>query len=108
MWILGLKGLRNRIPESGKFLLEECASQEIFACGILNPVLWNRNTTQGIRNPAKSRVQVPLTKIPQSSTWNPESMAWNQKSKSILDYLPGPGCSKVGYRYPPDKSLSNG
>ena len=87
MDLLGLKRLRNRIPESGKFLPVECASQEIFARGILNPGLWNRNTTQGIRNPAKSRVQVPLTKITESSTWNPEPMAWNQKSQSILDYL---------------------
>ena len=41
IWILGLKGLRNRIPESGKFFFMECTSQEIFARGILNPGLWN-------------------------------------------------------------------
>ena len=63
IWILGLKGLRNRFPESGKFFFVECIPQEIFARGILNPGLWNRNTTQGIRNPAKSGVQDPLTKI---------------------------------------------
>ena len=49
MWILGLKGLRNRISESGKFLLVECASREIFARGILNPGLWNLEYSS--RNP---------------------------------------------------------
>ena len=53
MWILGLKGLRNRIPESGKSLLVRFW---ILGLGI-------RNTAQGIRNPTKSGVQVTLTKI---------------------------------------------
>ena len=53
MWILGLKGLRNRIPESGKSLLVKFW---ILGLGI-------RNTAQGIRNPTKSGVQVTLTKI---------------------------------------------
>ena len=52
MWILGLKGLRRRIPESGKSLLVKFW---ILGLGI-------RNTAQGIRNPTKSGVQVTLTK----------------------------------------------
>ena len=48
-----------RIPESGKFLLVGSWIPEKFACGILNPGLWNLDTIQGIQNPAKD--------------WNPES-----------------------------------
>ena len=78
MWILGLKGIPNRIPESGRSLLVKFW---ILGLGI-------RNTAQGIRNPTKSGVQVTLTKIriPVPGIRN----RWrgrNQKSKSILDYL---------------------
>lgn len=45
---------------------------EIFGCGVLNP-----NT--------QARIQVPLTKIPESSSWNPKSAALNPKSKTAFD-----------------------
>ena len=51
MWILELKGLRNRIPESGKCLLVECASLEIFVRGILNPESWALEFGYSSRNP---------------------------------------------------------
>ena len=57
MRILGLKGLRNRIPDSGKFLLVKWASQEIFACGILNPGLWNPEYSS--RNPESREIPSP-------------------------------------------------
>ena len=41
-----------QVPESGKLLLVEPGSWEMFLCGIQNPwPLGIHNTTQGIRNP---------------------------------------------------------
>ena len=31
-----------------------------------------------------------------------------QETVSMPNYSPGPGCSNVGYGYPPDRSLSSG
>ena len=35
----------------------------------------------------ESSIQVPLTKNPESSTWDLESSAWNSGSKTVLDYF---------------------
>ena len=45
-----------------------------------------RNTTQGIRISLTIgiRIQVPLTKNQESSTWFPESTTWNSESKTVL------------------------
>ena len=58
----------------------------------LEPGLWNPEYSQ--RNPEshnglKPGIQVPLTKDPESSTWNLESTAWNpvQFIKTVLDWL---------------------
>ena len=32
-------------------------------------------------------IGIPLTRIPESRTCNPESTAWHQQSKTVLDYL---------------------
>ena len=50
--------------------------QEIFACRIRNPGLWS------LIQFLESGIQVPLTKNPDSSGWNPES-------PTVLDYLQG-------------------
>ena len=50
--------------------------QEIFACRIRNPGLWS------LIQFLESGIQVPLTKNPDSSGWNPES-------PTVLDYLLG-------------------
>ena len=60
------------------------------AGGIQNPGLWNPEYSW--RNPEshwrlESRIQVPLTKNLESSTWNLESTAWNPESKTVLDFL---------------------
>ena len=39
------------------------------------------------------RIQISLTKNPESSTWNLESTAWNLKSKTVLVYLTWGYCS---------------
>ena len=73
------KGIR--IPEFEKFLHAESRVQEIFSCGIGDPGLWNMEYCS--RNPELHQrlefgIQVPLTN-------NPESMAWNPESKTVLD-----------------------
>ena len=75
------KGIR--IPEY--FCLWNPESVE-FLLGIRNPGI--QNTAQGIQKPAneyKSGIQVPLTKNPEYSTWNPKSTACNSESKTVLD-----------------------
>ena len=32
-----------------------------------------------------SRIQIPLTRSPKSSTWDPKSTAWIQESMTVLD-----------------------
>ena len=64
--------------------------REIFACGIGNPGLWNREDS--LRNPEsrlrlESGIQISLIKNPESSAWNPESTLWNPESKTVLVYL---------------------
>ena len=63
--------------------------REIFACGILNPGLWNPEYS--FRNPPyfrlESGVPVQLTKNSETNTQNPESMAWNPESTTVLDSL---------------------
>ena len=64
--------------------------REIFACGILNPGLWNPE--QSLRSPEshfrfESGVPVQLTKNSETNTQNPESMAWNPESTTVLDSL---------------------
>ena len=46
-----------RIPDSGKYLLEESGSQENFASGIGKPGRWNPEFQKRL----ESRIQVPLT-----------------------------------------------
>ena len=48
-------------------------TREICACGIRIPGIWKQNTAQGIWNPTNVCSMSRL----ESSTWNPESMAWN-------------------------------
>ena len=73
--------------ESGRCLLE------IYTCGIRNPRLWNPKYSSvnpeshqklefADRNPSSTGKDLEF------STWNSESMAWNPKTKSILDSLP--------------------
>ena len=63
--------------------------REIFACGILNPGLWNPEYS--FRNPPYFRLEsggpVQLTKNLETNTQNPESMAWNPESTTVLDSL---------------------
>ena len=78
-FITSRKGIR--ILEPKKFLLEESGIRDFFSCGIWNPGLWNpeyslRNQESHLR--LESTIHVPLTKNPESKTWNPES-------KSVLD-----------------------
>ena len=55
--------------------------------------MWNRESWalgSGIqltesRQRLESGIQIPLTKAPKSTIWNPESMAWNPESKTVLD-----------------------
>ena len=64
-------------------------SHHLVKLEIRNPGLgiWNTATAQGIRNPINDwnpePDRVPLTKNPQSSTLNPECMAWNSESKTV-------------------------
>ena len=69
------------IPESGKFLPMESG---ILGFGI-------RNTAQEIRNPTNdwNPESAFYWQILKSSTWNPESIAWNPESKTVLDSLKG-------------------
>ena len=81
LWIFHIQCLLTpfkgvRILEPGKFLLGESGIHENFAYRIRNPQLWN-----------------PESKFSwqrlESSTWDPESMAWNAESKTVLDSLHG-------------------
>ena len=58
-------------------------------CGILNRESLTLESMQlkesGSYKRLESRIQVPLTKNPESSTWNLESTAWNPESKTVLD-----------------------
>ena len=68
-----------RIPESMKFLLVESG---ILGFGI-------QNTAVGIRNPTEDwnpESRFHWQRL-YSSTWNPESTAWNPESKTVLDSL---------------------
>ena len=51
--------------------------------GILDFGSRNLESHQGL----ESGIKVPLTKYPESSTWNPESTVWNPKSETALDFL---------------------
>ena len=55
-----------------------------------------RNTDQGMRNPANdwSPESLPLTKNPESRTWNSESTAWNPEFKTVLGIQ---GCGPLGW-----------
>ena len=66
-------------PESRKSL--------IVKSGIL--VFGIRNSAHGIWNSANNGnfIQVPLTRAPESSTWNLESTAWSPESNAKFDYL---------------------
>ena len=68
------KGNYSKRQERGRAMYrkQDSGIPEIFGCGVLNP-----NT--------QARIQVPLTKIPESSSWNPKSAALNPKSKTAFD-----------------------
>ena len=67
-------------PESGKFLLVES--------GILGFELQKSNSRNSrCHKQLEFRIQVPLTKSTESSTWNPESSVWNPEFKTVLDHL---------------------
>ena len=51
------------------------------------PSFWNRGLGELWNGLLESGIQVPLTKNPESSTWNLQSMAWNPESKTVLDSL---------------------
>ena len=88
MWAVDqrdLEGLDSycslHIRESGKFLLVEF---EILGFGI-------RKIAQGIRNPTKDwNLKSKFHwQRQESSTWNPESTAWDPEFKTFLDSLHG-------------------
>ena len=81
LWIFHIQCLLTpfkgvRILEPRKFLLGESGIHENFAYRIRNPQLWS-----------------PESKFSwqrlESSTWDPESTAWNAESKTVLDSLHG-------------------
>ena len=46
-----------------------------------------QKTAERIPRKIEPGIQVPLTKNPESSTWNPEYTALNPKSNAVLDFL---------------------
>ena len=71
---------------ANKYFFPNCASCNEHFC------LWNRESwalgsviqlTES-RQQLESGIQIPLTKTPKSSIWNPASMAWNPESKTVL------------------------
>ena len=75
--------------ESPKNICWEAKRQPLnpgnLSCGVRNSGLWIQDleSHQGL----ESGMKVPLTKYPESSTWNPESTVWNPKSKTVLYLL---------------------
>ena len=73
--------------------------REIYACGLRNPAIffakpvpwalesWIQLKEAGIHSPLESGIQIPLTKNSESIILNPESMAWNPESQTVLDSL---------------------
>ena len=66
--------------------------QKISSCGIRNSGKFCFNVESriylkesGITLREESRIQDPLTKNPESSTLNQESMVWNPESNTVLD-----------------------
>ena len=65
----------------------------ILTCGILDPgnfCSWNPGILGfGIRNPAKDRIRNPSSTDKESGLqyMDPESMAWNPKCKTVLDFF---------------------
>ena len=65
----------------------------ILTCGILDPgnfCSWNPGILGfGIRNPAKDRIRNPSSTDKESGLqyMDPESMAWNPNSETVLDFL---------------------
>ena len=64
--------------------------REVFVCSIWNPQKsckhsqksWALESIIQLKN---SGIQIPLTKNPESSTWNSEFTAWNPCSKTVLN-----------------------
>ena len=80
----------NNTAQEIKLLLAETGIQQMFALesGILGFVI--RNTAQGFRNSANDwspESKFHWQKKSWSSTWDPESTAWNLESKTALDSL---------------------
>ena len=64
--------------------------QENFALLYWNPESWALESRihlkeSGITLREESRIQVPMTKNPESSTLNQESTVWNPESNTALD-----------------------
>ena len=73
------KGIR--IPESAKFFLVESWIQQMFAVESGIPLMigiWNPTNDSNLEPHwwLESGIQVPPTRIPESSTRNPQSLAW--------------------------------
>ena len=88
-WRFWLGALSNKVGR-GQRNREEIGAeatwiQEIWVVesGILDFGSRNLESHQGL----ESGIKVPLTKYPESSTWNPESTVWNPKSKTVLYFL---------------------
>ena len=65
--------------------------RELFSCGFRYPGLWNLEyslTNPESRKRLVSGIElVPLTRNSEYSSWNPESVALYQESKTVLDYF---------------------
>ena len=80
-WILRWASCKEiRIPKSVKFLLVQREIQQI--CTVETEIL---GLESGIQL-KESGIQVPLTKNPESRTWNLESTAWSQNPR--LSWIP--------------------
>ena len=62
----------------------ECRFQEIFACGIRNPGLWNPEySSRNLEYLYDWDPEVSMTKNLKSSSRNAEPMEWNPESKIV-------------------------
>ena len=72
--------------------------QEVFACGTngyRNLKSWDLESGIQLK---ESRIQVPLTKNPESSTWSKESTMWTPEFQDCLGFpLHGAKLIKINY-----------